>query len=346
MLASKSKGIYLEWGEFSLLAAVTTGLDSPLTIESLQELPLDGDDDKVRGFLAGLVEVKGRAYVMGRCGIYPKSRFLRRFTMEQPNKAKDPAFFADVLSSQFRVDSEKNNVAVLSAIDGSAFDLDKGAQNQKELIFAGALAEELDTAQERLLGWGLYPDRLELGSLALVGGLQHYSRWKHVDSPTLVLEISQDAANVVILRAEQVDICRPVPYGLKSMFPVIQAELGLKDEESARKLFYSNTFDFTEMGPVLLRRLLKELQASTGFYEVQTGQTIGQIFLPQLPRNLAWIATSLSRALGVEVLHLEYPGWLRALGLTAGSSVQLESLDSRWLGLFSLMGNFKTSDHG
>ena len=67
------------------------------------------------------------------------------------------------------------------------------------------------------------------------------------------------------------------------MFPVIQAELGLKDEDSARKLFYSNTFDFTEMGPSLLRKLLKELQASTGFYEVQTGQTIGQLYLALLP---------------------------------------------------------------
>ncbi len=77
---------------------------------------------------------------------------------------------------------------------------------------------------------------------------------------------------------EQVDICRPIPYGLNSMFPTVQSELGLKDEDSARKLFFSNTFDFTELGPSLLKKMLKELQASTGFYEVQTGQTIGQIF--------------------------------------------------------------------
>ena len=37
--------------------------------------------------------------------------------------------------------------------------------------------------------------------------------------------------------------------------------LGLKDEESARKLFYSNTFDFTGMGSVLTKKLIKELQS-------------------------------------------------------------------------------------
>lgn len=346
MLASKSKGLFLEWGDFSILAAVTSSLDSPLMVESLKELPLDGDDDKVKAALGELIEVKGRSYVVARCGLSPKSRFVRRFTVEQPNKAKDPNFFTDVLSSQFRIDADKNSVAILSALDGTPFDLDKGVQNQKELLFVGASEGELEAAQERILGWGVYPDRLEIGSVATMGALQHYARWKKLEAPTLILEVSADAASVVILRAEQVDICRPIPYGLNSMFPVIQSELGLKDEDSARKLFYSNTFDFTEMGPVLLRRLLKELQASTGFYEVQTGQTIGQIFLPQLPRNLAWIGTSLSRALGVEVLHLEYPGWLKALGLTPGANVQLESLDSRWLGLFSLMGNFQTSEDG
>lgn len=346
MMASKSKGVYLEWGEFSLLAAVTSGLDSPLTVESLHDLPLSGDGEAVASFLSGVGEGKGRGFVVGRSGVFPKSRFLRRFTLEQPNKARDPAYFGEVLNSQFRLDPEKNSVALVNAVDGTPFDLSKGAQNQKELLFAGALSSELGAAQQQLLDWGLYPDRLELGSLSIVGALQHYARWKESETPILALEISVDSANVVILRGEQVDICRPVPYGLGSMFPVIQAELGLKDEESARKLFYSNTFDFTEMGPVLLRRLLRELQASTGFYEVQTGQTIGQIFLPQLPRNLAWIGTSLSRSLGVEVLHIEFPGWLKALGLTPGPGVQLESLDSRWLGVFSLMGNFNTSDDG
>ena len=77
---------------------------------------------------------------------------------------------------------------------------------------------------------------------------------------------------------------RPIPQGLESMIPVVQKELGLKDEESAKKLFYSNTFDFTSMGNALIKKLLKELQSSIGFYEVQTGQSVGLLHGTQLPQ--------------------------------------------------------------
>ncbi len=198
--------------------------------------------------------------------------------MDSPAKAKDPNYFAELLSSQFRIDPETNSVAVVNAVDGSEFDVEKGLQNQKELLFCGAGANEITEIQDQLIEYGIYPDTLELGSVSSIGGLKNYSRFKKERFPTLILEITPENSNVFIFGNEQVDICRPIPYGLNSMFPTVQSELGLKDEDSARKLFFSNTFDFTELGPSLLKKMLKELQASTGFYEVQTGQTIGQIF--------------------------------------------------------------------
>jgi len=100
------------------------------------------------------------------------------------------------------------------------------------------------------------------------------------------------------------------------------------------------------MGPSLLRKVLKELQASTGFYEVQTGQNIGQIFVTLLPGNLKWIESVLSRSLGLESIVPDYRGWIERWGITPGSSVQIEHLDARWLGLISLMGNFKLKHDG
>jgi len=45
--------------------------------------------------------------------------------------------------------------------------------------------------------------------------------------------------------------------------------------------------DFTGMGPVLIKKLLKELQSSIGFYEVQTGQSIGQVMATGLSSKQA-----------------------------------------------------------
>ena len=179
-----------------------------------------------------------------------------------------------------------------------------------------------------------------MGSIASVAGLINYTKFKKEKFPTLVLEVTPTNSNVFIFSSTQVDICRPIPYGLNSMFPTVQSELGLKDEESARKLFYSNTFDFSEMGPSLLKKMLKELQASTGFYEVQTGQTIGQLYITLLPVNFRWIHNTLSKALGVAVLNLDYAGWLKSLDISVTDGVMLDGLGSRWLGLFELMGDY------
>ena len=346
MASIKSSGVFIEVNDYSILTAVTSGLDAPLTIESLNEYPVDFDPDKLKDALTDRLNSNPRGYIPARCAMYPKSRFLRRVSLESIIKAKDPNYFSDLLSSQFRIDPAIHASSVVSIIDGSEFDIGKGIQNQKELILCGVENEELQTTQDRLVEYGLYPDRLELGSLTCLGGLMDYSQWKGLDLPTMILEVTPENSNVFILSKEKVDVCRPIAYGLNSMFAIIQQELGLKDEESAQKMFYSDTFDFTEVGPKLLNKLQKEMQSSTGFYEVQTGQTIGQIFVNLLPKNLNWIGETLSENLGVELLQFDFSGWLEALNLSTSESVDLQNLEGRWLGIFSLMADFESTSHG
>ncbi len=107
MLTKKSKGLFFEVSEFSVLAAITSGLDAPFTLESIQESPHDDNADKVRDFVAGLSDDKSRGYIHAHCGIYPKSRFVRRTTLDSPNKAKEPNYFTDLLNDQFRIDPSK-----------------------------------------------------------------------------------------------------------------------------------------------------------------------------------------------------------------------------------------------
>lgn len=342
MPSPKNQGIHIEINPYSILAASTAGGDLPLQVTELREFPASTDAEKIGDELAKWYDIKkgARAYVKGHCAGYPSSRFIRRHTLDQPAKAKEPAFLADLLNNQFRIDPEKNTIAIINATDGSLFDTTKNLQNQKELLLCGALVDEWKELQGRLLGWNIFPESIQLGQLAVVAGLMDYARWANLTMPTMLLEITPESSNLFIFSGNQLDIARPIPHGLNGMFPMVQQELGLKDEESARKLFYSNTFDFTEMGSTLLRKMLKELQASTGFYEVQTGQTIGQLFISLLPKNLNWIGQVLSRSLGVKVLNPDYTNWLKQRQITLADSIQPETLDARWFGLFCLMGQF------
>ena len=346
MLHPKSKGLFVDVSEFSILAARTSGFKIPMVIEELAEFPLGSEHsvEEIREFLGQLVDFKGNSYYVSRAGVYPDGRFVRYYEAESTNKAKDLGFLAEVLKSEFNVDPAVSNVAILDARDGSDFDL--ASSLSKRLLFCGASTDAFQAQQDRLLECGLYPERLELSTVTTLGGVSDYAQFNEINSPILCFELTSQSANIFIMNKGQIDVARPVPFGLDSIYPLLQRELGLKDEASARKLFFSNTFDFAEMGPKLLRRMTKELQASTGFYEVQTGLTIESVFISVLPKNLAWVSKTVSDSLGLEIMQPNLEKWLESLKIKLADGVEVTNLGARWMGLFSLMGEFHLREEG
>lgn len=333
LFAKKSKGFCVEIGEHLTLLARLSQLDAPVVVEEVKELASSDSD----GIVAWTKATEGKGatgYAHATCGVYPTKRIVRRHTLDL-KRTKDPAYFNEIYSQQFRIEPEKFTVQVLNPEDGTEYDLTKA--NQKEALFCGMPSDDVIALQDRLLGQGVYPERLELGSLATLGGVVSYLKFKQSKTPVMLLEIGQETTHSFILSADGIDISRPIPSGIAAMIPVVQKELGLKDEESAKKLFYSNTFDFTSMGGTLVKKLLKELQSSIGFYEVQTGQSIGNVFCTQLPTSLSWLGTTMAGALGVAPLKVEMVPWLESQNIKLAEGVSLGSPDDRWFGLFSLL---------
>lgn len=309
-----------------------------MEIQAIAEFPLRSGVSSVANSVGEFAGLQSGQFIQAVCGVTPTDSMIRRVTLENPAKARDPAYLPAYLSDQFKIKVSDNRVAVLNANGGAGFDPER--QLTKEIVFCGAPRERIVEVQKQLTELSVYPVRLELSTVAVCGGVMSYMKAVEESMPTLVLELGVSGATVLICNGDELDIARPIPYGLDSMYPVVQKELGLKDEASARKLFTSSTFDFTEMGGMLLKKLMKELQASTGFYEVQTGMTIGHIMVSSLPKNLQWIASTLSRTLGVEILNPDYKRWFEAVGISLGSDVDLANLDSRFMSLFSLMARY------
>lgn len=335
-LPAKAKGFFVEQTEFTVFLARTTAPEPPFTVDYVAEFAAS-DDAAIQEKVKELAGKSPSGYAKAHCGVYPHRRFIRRASLD-PKRLKDEGYYKEVLDTQFRIEAERSTVAVLSAADGS--EIDPRQLSQKEVLFCGGPAEEFLGAQNRFLDLGLYPERLELGTVASLGALVSYLKLQKIETPTLMLEIGGDITHSFIVTEKGVDVSRPLPHGFNSMIPVVQKELGLKDEEGARKLFFSNTFDFTGMGTQLIKKLLKEMQSSIGFYEVQTGQSIGQLFCGQLPSGLSWLSQALSSALGVAILKVDFVPWLESLGIRFDDGITPATLDSRWLGVFSLMGNY------
>ncbi len=339
--AKKSKGFCIEFGDHTVRVARMSQAAAPTVVEELREFPVE-DTDSLQTWLKGTDGKGPTGLVHATCGVYPPKRIVRRHTLDL-KRVKEPAYFTEIYNQQFRVEADKYVFKTLNSEDGSEYDPAK-AGNNKEVLFCGLPSDEVDRTQDKFLEMGVYPECFELGTVATLGGLCHYQKFKETKTPVLLLEFGADNTQSYILSSDGVEISRPLGSGVASMIPMVQKELGLKDEESARKLFYSNTFDFTSMGPTLTKKLLKELQSSIGFYEVQTGQSIGAVLCTQLPGTLSWLATAMAGALGVSLFKMELKPWLESLQITVPENVTPNAPDENWIGLFSLMASYNSTN--
>lgn len=337
-LSKKPQGFYIEINDQAALMARTSSVDAPMVIEEMKEVSMADEAAVQRAIKELLGKKSSSGYMHARCGVYPPRRLVRRMTLDL-KRVKEPGYFIEVCTQQFRMEADKCTIAVLNSADGSDYEVAR-VTTQKEVVFVGGQNDELLAAQDQLLALGVFPERLELGTFAILGGLVNYHAFAQLKAPTLVLEMDADSTQSFIVTAGGLDVTRSIPQGLEAMIPVVQKELNLKDEESARKLFFSNTFDFTNMGGLLVKKLLKELQSLIGFYEVQTGQSIAQVLCTRLPPKLTWLGGAVAKELGVGQLELDLVNWLKSRAITFAPTVTPANPDPRWLGLFSLMNYY------
>jgi len=334
--APKSKGFFLDCTEHTLLLARTSAVVPPMVIEEVREFATD-DEAGLAEALKQMQPQKIGSYLQAVCGVCPARRVVRRVTLDL-KRVREAGYLNEIAQQQLRIEPDQHVLMLLHPTDGTEYDL--SAATQKDVIICGLPSDEVITLQDRLLKSGLYPDRLELVTLAIIGGLADYLNFTKIKTPALVLEMAGDNTQSFIVSGAGLEASRVIPQGFDGMIPVVQKELNLKDEESARKLFSSNAFDFTGMAPLLVRKLLKELQSSIGFYEVQTGQSIGQVICPALPPKLMWLEDAIAGQLGVPVLKPDLPGWLQSRQITLAETVPAAAQDARRLGLFGLMAQY------
>lgn len=337
IFSQKTKGYFVEMSDHAVMLARTSSATAPFTIEDLKECPPKNPAALDEAIAAIQPKKSPSGYLHAAVGVYPPKRLVRRHSLEL-KRIKEAGYITEVCSQQFRIEQDKYSIAILNAIDGSDYDMNKAVQ--KDVLFCGLPGDDIDLTQNSLLEAGIYPERLELGSVATLGSAVDCLAFLKSRTPTLMLEVGADATHSFIVSASGVEASRPIPQGLDAMVPIVQKELGLKDEESAKKLFYSNTFDFTGMGPLLIKRLLKELQSSIGFYEVQTGQSVGQVLVSQIPPKLAWLETAIASALGITSLKLDPVPWLKSRQITVPDTLMKTVQDTRWFGLLGLMTHY------
>lgn len=341
MLSSKRKGFFFEASEYSYYGASTTAFEPPLTVQEFLFLP-NSEEEKLLSIIEGMSNGKGkRRMIQSNCTIYPESRFICRSSIDT-KKLRDPSYLGENLRSEFQVNPDKNAVRLLHPNLGTGLDLESNFG--RNMIYFGGETEELAKLQESLVSLGIYPRSMEIGSISCLGGLIDYLRWKNITTPILSVEIQGNFSNVFIVSQKGLLLAKRVAHGVNSMIPMLKRELGLEDEEAAKKLLFSQTLDFEDIGSRLLRKLMHELQAATGFFEVQTGISVGFCFTPIIPDGFGWIIETLTESLGVNTLEIDLVGWLAHQGIQLTDEVASQVVGNRDFRFFTSLGKYSSGE--
>jgi hypothetical protein len=332
--SAKSKGFFVDSGVNTVFLARTSNSVSPFLVEEIIECPA-GDPVALTEAINTIQPIKvASGYVHAVCGITTPNRVVRRLAVDL-KRIKEPTYLNELTAQQLKIEPEQFTLAALSPVRGTDYDLVKSAE--KDVLICGLPNSDRVVLQQAILEAGIYPEMMELVSVASVGAMIDYLCFAGIKTPVLMLEVEAQSTNAYIVSAAGLEATRTIHQGLDSMIPHVQKELGVKDEAAARKLFLSNAFDFTAMGSNLIKKVIKELQSSMGFYEVQTGQSIGQVACTVLPDKLAWLEAVIAADLGISVLKPDISAWLTARSITLAEHLVPATQDIRRMGLLGLM---------
>ena len=308
-------------------------------IERAVELPAGDLDGVGRELRALLPEFKN--YVPGICGIFPPTRLLQREEIN-PKKLNETDYLPSLLANQYQIAAEKWRIALVSPFDGLPFSADNPPI--KEVLLCGGTTEELLVAQRRFLGLGVHPRRMEISSLAVLGGVQSYQAMTGDPQPAAVVEIDLHRTFVYILGKNGVHTPAPLEFGFNALVEATRKSLGIDDPAAARARLFAGDADLVARSPRLLRELVRNLKPAIDYFELQTGQRVNDIYCTFLPPELAWLVQALAAAIEMQTLAVDCATWLRALDFTFADDLPAR-LGPHWLSLFSLIARLGPPPH-
>src|ERR1044071_1649141 len=116
LFSKKNKGFFVELNDHAILFARTSEPEPPFTIEEMAECPINDPDGLARAIRQVQPKKAPSGYLHATVGVYPDKRLVRRHSLEL-KRVKEPNYFQDLFTQQFRIEQDKYTIAILNATD-------------------------------------------------------------------------------------------------------------------------------------------------------------------------------------------------------------------------------------
>lgn len=340
MISAKKNNFIVEFRPSTIRAARISSETAPTVVEDVVEIDLQKEGDPASA-VRSFAKAKPNAYMHASCTVYPQGRVVRQLLLDT-QRGKEAEFVMDFLRKSVGVDPDTFAAYCLSAEGGSDLDLSKS--NKQSIVLCGAANDEISKAQKSLVDHGVYPRRLEIGTIGIIGAIKDTMKGDAGRSPVLFLEIDSEATHAVIVGPKGVEMARQIDCGAMHIAQALKEEMNLKDEAAAEKILQSRDFDLGSIAPKLLRKMLRELQSSIGFFEVQTGSSVSELYCLKDGQTLPWLENSICDLLNLRPFEVDLESWLSAKEISFASEELVERIDSTWLSMLALVMEFQAGE--
>ncbi|MDD3179087.1 MAG: hypothetical protein PHQ04_01910 [Opitutaceae bacterium] len=334
-------GVLLNFYESHVqLARVAKMEEQPLSLDSFCEVDA-GDEEGLNQWLqTTFPERRAKNLVPGICGFHPQGRVLVRDNLVL-RRLGEPEYLRGLVAQHAGVSSASEwCVSALHPSEG--FLLPSEGAPRPGLLFGLPLASVREM-QHRLLRLGIRPRRLELDSLALLGGLMRLLVYKAYPHAGVVCEIEQEQTRVFILGKDGVHTPPSFPHGLLSLVESAEKILMLEDHATALRELGNPSENLRSHSRRLVRMISRHLRPAIDYYELQTGQRVGALLCAQLPSKLTWLGEALAAAVDLESIAVDLATWLPTVNVQLTDAPP--ALNASWLPVFSLAANLTPAVH-
>lgn len=330
---NRRSGVLFNQTEHGVQIARLGRLDEkPLSVDAFAELPL-GDDHAIEGWLDANLADRGPGYLATFCGFHPTERVLIRENVNT-RRFSEPDYLNLLLAEHARLPSTKDwFIRALHPIEGEEF---TAATPPRPGLLLGLPLTGVRDLQNRLRKQRLRPQRLEVGTLAMLGALTRHVRQIAYPHAVVACELGQTQTRIYLLGKDGVHTPAALPHGLLSIEEGAMKELNAPDIATARRALEAPTDELRGHGRRLVRALTRHLKPAVDYFEMQTGQPIGALFCAHLPARLAWLEEALCAAVDLEFLAPNIETWMPTVGLQLGPDTAAP--DRSWFQALSLVG--------
>jgi hypothetical protein len=325
------RGALINFTEHGVQVARLASLhERPLLIDCLAEFPLHEEEETAQWFEKAFPE-RAAVYVPAYCGFHPEERIVSREAVNL-RRLDEPAYLQGLVCEHAKIDAASAwQINLLHPSEGMP--LTQTGSPRAGLLVA-VPDERIREIQPQVLKWGVYPQRLELGTVPLLGGLARHLELNAYPNALVVCEITQSQTRAYLLGKDGVHTPAHLPHGLRSIEEIVVKEFGAEDIAAARRLLEEPSENLRAHSRRLVRILARHLRPAVDYFEMQTGQRSGALFCAQLPARLSWLAQALSAAVDLELFSPDFSMWLPTVGL---NTPEPSNLGPSWFQPLSLI---------